>query len=61
MDKPTMKKVGSLCKMRKGTPNEIFRAEFQELVNQKYNKHSRIYIIRSNKEEKAGYVVVTDQ
>jgi hypothetical protein len=23
--------------MRKGTPNEIFRAEFQELVNEKYN------------------------
>jgi hypothetical protein len=24
----------SLCKMRKGTPNEIFRVEFQELVNE---------------------------
>jgi hypothetical protein len=29
----------SLCKMRKGTPNKIFRAEFQELVNEKYNDH----------------------
>jgi hypothetical protein len=28
----------SLCKMRKGTPNEIL------LVNEKYNVHTRIYI-----------------
>jgi hypothetical protein len=33
----------SLCKMRKGTPNEIFRAKFQELLNEKYNDHTRIY------------------
>jgi hypothetical protein len=26
-----------------GTLNEIFRAEFQELVNEKYNDHTRIY------------------
>jgi hypothetical protein len=30
----------SPCKMRKGTPNEIFHAEFQELVNEKYNDHT---------------------
>jgi hypothetical protein len=30
-------------KMRKGTPNKIFHAEFQELVNEKYNDHTRIY------------------
>jgi hypothetical protein len=47
-----------LCKMRKGTPNEIFRAEFQELVNGKYN--TRIYTDGSKKEEKVGYAVVTD-
>jgi hypothetical protein len=45
----------SLCKMRKGTPNEIL------LVNEKYNVHTRIYIDGSKKEEKIGYVVVTDQ
>jgi hypothetical protein len=47
--------------MRKGTPNEIFRAEFQELANEKYNDHPRIYIDGSKKEEKVGYAVVTDQ
>jgi hypothetical protein len=31
----------SLCKMRKRTPNEIVRAEFQELVNEKYNDGSK--------------------
>jgi hypothetical protein len=50
----------SLCKMRKGTPNEIFRAEFQELVNEKYNDHTRIYTDGSKKEEKVGYAFVTD-
>jgi hypothetical protein len=53
--------VWSLCKMRKGTPNEIFRAEFQELVNKKYNDHTRIYTDGSKKEEKVWYAVVTDQ
>jgi hypothetical protein len=48
--------------LRKGTPNEIFRAEFQELVNEKYNEHTRIYTDDgSKKEEKVGYAVVTDQ
>jgi disulfide oxidoreductase YuzD len=51
----------SLCKMRKGTPNEIFRAEFQELVNEKYNDHTRIYIDGSKKKEEVGYAVVTVQ
>jgi hypothetical protein len=51
----------SLCKMRKGTPNEIFRAEFQELVNEKYKDYTRIYTDGSKKEEKEGYAVVTDQ
>jgi hypothetical protein len=51
----------SICKRRKGTPNEIFRAEFQELVNEKFNDHTRIYSDGSNKEEKVGYAVVTDQ
>jgi hypothetical protein len=37
----------SLCKMRKRTLNEIVRAEFQELVNEKYNDGSK-------KEEKVG-------
>jgi hypothetical protein len=37
------------------------RAEFQELVNKKYNNHVRIYTDASKKEEKVGYVVVTDQ
>jgi hypothetical protein len=50
----------SLCKMRKGTPNEIFRTEFQELVNKNYNDHtSRIYTDGSKKEEKVGYAVNT--
>jgi ribonuclease HI len=40
----------SLCKMRKETPNEIFRAEFQKLV------HRRVQEGR-----KEGYAVVTDQ
>jgi hypothetical protein len=44
--------------MRKGTPNEIICAEFQELVNEKYN--TRIYTDGSKKEEKVGYAVVTD-
>jgi hypothetical protein len=35
--------------MRKGTPNE------------KFNDHTRIYSDGSNKEEKVGYAVVTDQ
>jgi hypothetical protein len=47
--------------MRKRTPNEIFRAEFQELENEKYNDHTRIYTAVSKKEEKLGYGVVTDQ
>jgi hypothetical protein len=29
--------------MRKGTPNEIFRAELQKLVNEKNNDHTKIY------------------
>jgi hypothetical protein len=36
--------------MRKGTPNEIFRADFQKLVNEKYNDHTRIYTDGSKKE-----------
>jgi hypothetical protein len=47
--------------MRKRTPNKIFRAEFQELVNEKYNDHARIYTDGTKKEEKVGYVVVTNQ
>jgi hypothetical protein len=47
--------------MRKGTPNEKFRAEFQELVNEKHNNHTRIYTDGSKYEEKVGYAVVTDQ
>jgi flagellar motor protein MotB len=47
--------------MGKGIPNEIFRAEFQELVNEKYNDHTRIYTDGSKKEENVGYAVVTDQ
>jgi hypothetical protein len=43
--------------MRKGTPNGIFRAEFQELVNKKYiNLHRRV-----REGRKLGYAVVTDQ
>jgi ribonuclease HI len=52
---------GSLCKMRKGTPNEIFRAEFQELVNEKYNDPTKVYTDESKKEEKVGYAVIIDQ
>jgi hypothetical protein len=51
----------SLCKMRKGTPNEIFRGEFQELVNEKYNNYTRIHTNGSKNDEKVGYVVVIDQ
>jgi ribonuclease HI len=51
----------SLCKMRKGTPNEIFRAEFQELINEKYNDHTRIYTDGPVKEEKVGYAFETNQ
>jgi hypothetical protein len=47
--------------MRQGTPNEIFRTEFQELVKEKYNDHTRIYTDGSKKEEKLGYAVITDQ
>jgi hypothetical protein len=47
--------------MRKGAPNEIFRAEFQELVNEKYNDHTKIFTVGSKKEEKVGYAVVTNQ
>jgi hypothetical protein len=50
----------SLCKMGKGIPNEIFRAEFQKLVNEKYNDHIRIYTDGSKMEEKVGYAIVTD-
>jgi hypothetical protein len=39
----------------------MFRAKFPELVNEKYNEHTRIYTNGSKKEEKVGYVVVTDQ
>jgi hypothetical protein len=45
--------------MRKGTPNEIFRSEFQELVSEKYNDYAKIYTDGSK--EKLGYGVVTDQ
>jgi hypothetical protein len=31
----------SLCKIKKGTPNEIFRAEFQELVKKIQRKIQR--------------------
>jgi hypothetical protein len=51
----------ALCKMRKGTLIEIFRAEFQKLVNEKYNDHTRIHTDGSKKEEKEGYAVITDQ
>jgi hypothetical protein len=37
------------------------RDEFQELVNEKYNDHTRFYTDGSKKEEKVGYAVVTDQ
>jgi hypothetical protein len=47
--------------MRKGTPNEILRAEFQQLVKEKYNDHTRIYTDGPKKEEKVGFAVVTDQ
>jgi hypothetical protein len=47
--------------MRKGASNEIFCAEFQELVNKKYNDLTRIYTDGSKKKEKVGYAVVTDQ
>jgi hypothetical protein len=47
--------------MRERTPNEIFRAEFQKLVNEKHNDHTKIYTGGSKKEENGGYVVVTDQ
>jgi ribonuclease HI len=47
--------------MRKRTPNKIFRAKFQELVNEKYKDHTRIYTERSQQEEKVGYAVGTDQ
>jgi uncharacterized membrane protein YgcG len=50
--------------MKKGTPNEIFRSEFQELVSEKYNDYAKIYTDGSKKEEKLGYGVdgvVTDQ
>jgi hypothetical protein len=42
----------SLCKMRKGTPNEMFREEFPELVNEKYNDHTRIYTDGSKKKKR---------
>jgi disulfide oxidoreductase YuzD len=51
----------SLCKMRRGTPNDIFRIEFQELVNEKYNDHTRIDTDGLKKEDKLVYAVVTDQ
>jgi prolyl-tRNA synthetase len=37
-----------------------FHTKFQEL-NEKYNDHTRIYTDGSKKEEKEGYVVLTDQ
>jgi hypothetical protein len=51
----------SFCKMRKGSPNQEFRAEFQKKINEKYNDQTRIYTDGSKKEEKVGYAVVTDQ
>jgi hypothetical protein len=47
--------------MRKGSPNQKFHAEFQELVNEKYNDHTSIYTDGSEKEAKVGYAVLTDQ
>jgi hypothetical protein len=47
----------SLCKMRKGTPNEIFSAEFQKLANEKYNDHTRIHTYGSKKAEKVGCAI----
>jgi hypothetical protein len=44
--------VWSLCKMRKRIPNEMIRAEFPELVNEKYNDHTRTYTHGSKKEKK---------
>jgi hypothetical protein len=44
----------SLCKMRKGTP-KICRTELQELVNEKFNDYTKIYIDGSKKQEKLGY------
>jgi ribonuclease HI len=40
----------SLCKMKKGTPNELFYAKFQELVIEIYNNHTRVYTDGSKKE-----------
>jgi hypothetical protein len=34
--------------------------KFHELVNEKYNDHTRISTNGSKKEEKVGYVVATD-
>jgi hypothetical protein len=55
------KSMDCLCEMRKGTPNEIFRAKFQELLNEKFNDHTRIYTDGSKKEEKIRYAVITDK
>jgi hypothetical protein len=47
--------------MKKGTPNEIFHAEFEEPANEKYHDHTKIYTEGSKKEENVGYAVVADQ
>jgi hypothetical protein len=39
----------SICKMSEGTPNKICRAGFQELVNEKYNDHTKFYTDGSKK------------
>jgi hypothetical protein len=44
-----------------GRTNEIFCAEFQGLVNKKYNDHTMIYTDGSKKEEKVGYAIVADR
>jgi hypothetical protein len=33
----------AIYKMKNGTSDKIFRSEFHELVNEKYNDHTRIY------------------
>jgi hypothetical protein len=37
------KSMDCVFKMRRRTPNEIFHADFQEVLNEKYNDLTRIY------------------
>jgi hypothetical protein len=48
-----------LTGIHKGSGSERFRRESAEIIQEKYERHQKIYTDGSNKDERAGYAVIT--